>query len=554
MIQPTGQTVPSLYTGKSSAKNGPSDSSPAGHNTRGTDWVEISEGYYIQKKYKNSTLFIPATDEQLASGGYYVKDENGTTYFQVAKEEYQKKGIQGMLASLVPGEVNARMSEEVLTAIQFLPGEKREIASLVEHAAGKAGLSSYEIKKLKIEINSQGKIVVGGLKDRATLKKVQDALNEVDGLAKRIEHYQFLEKNMYNKVKALNITPYRLADDGNPAINGMDYLEWMIGQADGDIDSVEGLNDPLAYAMLEYFRDPIETADFSHKDKGVANPQGDMEKSTLAIKNRIVDKFMDYNRRLNSNADDPNRINWNNAKIRITESGAVEIEGSFAKTASANAKAESIVREILQEYLQPSEDGTESMFTTALQRITTMHDEAYGESDVEKEAVFEFFLSDISATNAYVIDKNGDAAEQVDKAIRNDVAAFVNASVEDGKIDATDLSVDKEGKITLAGAGKTQASSLIDQLNSAIQIARHGGYLAGESALNQLAFGILTRLKSLDAYGPNSDRKFLDYKSEAQEQQEHAVKYNQWSKTQPYTYSTYKPDPNDIARYAKQRP
>lgn len=549
MIQPAGHaTTPAMCTTPHSAPLAKDKERPRispSSNPRGPDSVEISYEYYAQRdlREKSSLKFIPPTEEELKSGGMYMKDENGNTYFRVAKNDYQEKGIQGLRESLNPGYIGSRMTEDVLTALEFLPGEKHEIAALIDTAASKAGLNKNDIKNLKIEVDAKGNIVVGGLRDKTKLQKVQKELNNVNGLAERIDNFKFLEKMMYENVKSLNVTPYQLVtdEDGNATgtINGMDYLEQLASQTN-DIDSIEGLNDPLAYALLEYFKDPIETADFSHKASGVANPHGDMEKATSELKDLIGEKFLEYNRSLEGGPDSPDRITNRNIKIRIMESGAVEIEGKFSESAITNSHAESIVRDAIQKFMMPADDGTESLFTTALQRMTIMHDEEYGNDiGVEKEAVFEFSLG-AQRTAAYVVDKNGEAEKAAQDAITQDIASFINEAAPESNVNKKSISVGEDGKISWNGPRNAIASEIVNQLNHAILVAKDGGTLDGAGKLNDLATGILEKLRSVNTYGPNAKKDFLHYKGTTQKAEEFAGQYAAWTEKQPHPYSTYK--------------
>ncbi len=400
-------------------------------------------------------------------------------------------------------------------------------------------MSKNEINKLKIEIDAKGKIVVGGLKDKNTLKKVEDALNGVSGLADRIDNFQLTEQIMYRSVRELNITNFQVMEDGT-TLTGMDLLEHLAVQTE-DIDSIEGLRDPLAYACLEYFRDPIESADFSHKDKGLANPKGDMEKALRDVRMQIQDKLNIFNQQRGMNSWDENAINWSNGKVRITESGSIEFEGRFSKSEEANNYAQFVVREALQEAMMASEDGTESIFTTALQRITMNHDAEYGDGEeigVKKESVFEFSLNSTN-TDAYVIDKSGEAEKRTHDAIKKDVAALVNAENPGNTIDAKSISVGKDGKLSFNGTDNLIASSIVDQVNHAMLTAKQGGKLDTSTSINKLALDIMKKMSALNAYGPDADKKYLNYKHEEDEEWEYMDRKKEWMKNQSYPYSTW---------------
>jgi len=555
MIQPASSTMPAYYgTQTSNSKNASIASEPPQPPQK--DRVEISHEYYEQRDLRdpNRPKWINATEEELASGGRYVRNENGDTVFVVAKDAYQELGIQGMKESLERGNIMSRMKEEVLNALEFLPGEKRAIASLIDSAASKAGLSRNEINKLKIETDGKGNIVVGGLKDRDKLKKVQQALNASNGLAGRIENFQFIEETMYKRINSMNITPLQLME-GGPAISGMEWIEWKVSQTD-DIDSIEGMYDPIGYAVLDYFKDPIESADFSHKKKGVANPKGDMEKAIYNIKDQITAKFGEYNRSEDAKGKG-NRIDWSSAKIRITQSGGIEFEGRFAASDKSNNYAENLIREMLQKAMQPSEDGTESIFTTALNRVTIMHDDEYGSGDemgISKESVFEFNLSLNGPTDAYVLDRNGNAEELAKDSIKKDVAQEINKANPTEKIDSDSIAIAKDGTISLIGKNTAAASKIIDQVNNAIAAAKVGARIDTSSSINKLAVDILTKLQSFNSYGKNASKKFLNYKHEIDVETEYADKYNKWSDEQNYTYSDYIPTENQPQLTAPQRP
>lgn len=270
-------------------------------NGNTADTEEITEENYVimarDNTGKPTRYYAKATEQQLEWGGEYTFNADGTISFYCPKEDWLNKGIQGLKEGISGTHATSINSEIALNALEKLPAEKRAIADLIDTAASRAGLSDDEVKKLKIE-TANGKL---------KLKKMEQALNEIEDLPKRIEEFQLEEKILYDAIKSLNVTPYQLTEGGRDMLSGMDYLEWRVKENGGDIDSLTNLgNSALAYAAVEYFRDPIETADFSHRKKGVANPAGDMESALFDLKNKIADAVMSHNRLLDEN--DPTNI------------------------------------------------------------------------------------------------------------------------------------------------------------------------------------------------------------------------------------------------------
>lgn len=521
-------------------------------NTANTE--EITEENYVimalDTTGKPTHYYAKATEQQLEWGGQYTFHADGTISFYCPKEDWLNKGTQGLKEGISGTHATSINSEIALNALEKLPAEKRAIADLIDTAASRAGLSDDEVKKLKIE-TTNGKIVVGGLKDKNKLKKMEQALNEIEDLPKRIEEFQLEERILYDAIKSLNVTPYQLTEGGRDFVSGMEYLEWRVKENGGDIDSLTNLgNSALAYAAVEYFRDPIETADFSHKKKGVANPAGDMESALFDLKNKIADAVMSHNRLLDEN--DPTNIDMQNITIRMTSSGKIEFGGNFSTEATTNYHAETMLRQIVEDVMAPGEDGSESLFATALQRMIAMHDDAFGGENIEKEAVFEFGMK--SSGNAYVEDKTGEAESITMENIGKSIAEYVRSVSPDEKVDKSEFSVSEDGKIQYTGFTSAAASEVVQQLNAVIdKVNKFGTHVLDmELPINKLAVDIIKNLNSLDSYGPNASKKYLNYSSPSEQDDKFAEQYNKWYPKQNFIYAKFDSTENDES-YARRQ-
>ncbi len=107
-----------------------------------------------------------------------------------------------------------------LTAMNF---SRKKIADRIDGALRSAGIELREDEKLAISVNGKNEIVVGGIKDKAKAKRIQEALNEDKMLAKEMRDHVAAGKINENAAKQEAYQNY-LMETGQSAPDDVDEL------------------------------------------------------------------------------------------------------------------------------------------------------------------------------------------------------------------------------------------------------------------------------------------------------------------------------------------
>ncbi|MCD7897567.1 MAG: hypothetical protein LUG50_12985 [Planctomycetaceae bacterium] len=99
--------------------------------------------------------------------------------------------------ALVPDSKAEKAYRDLLKKVK---GQKSDIMSQIIDTLKKKGIS-LDGSKMKIEVASNGTIVVGGIKDKDLQKAVTKALNEDKSLAPKIREFQRNEQELSGLVK-----------------------------------------------------------------------------------------------------------------------------------------------------------------------------------------------------------------------------------------------------------------------------------------------------------------------------------------------------------------
>lgn len=457
--------------------------------------------------------------------GAFIKNENGEWLWESTKDVYVQYGLDGLDEYFADEEGNVDIeTQNTLNEIRELVSEKKNIKSIINSAAKKAGISSGDLGKLKIEVDSSGKVLVGGLDDTALTEKLQNALNEESGFGLRLKEYQNSEEKLYSDVVHKKIFAAGGQSPGSTAnseidVVGMDLLEQMVKEE--GIDNLDGLGpNVLAYAAAELFRDTTVSADFSHKDKGLENPGATVHKELDRVEWAIEKELENINlsnrmAALNKDQAVADVVSMDNIKITLNENGEIKIEGKFSSSGAADSEARARVGQILQEeFAGQTANGGESNLTTALRQLRLDHDEEFGESTYAKTGSVTFdgktsetFVDSPEAQMA--IQK--EMADAVTQAVKNETGV----ELEDGA-----LAVTEEGKVVLkkippALDDAQNVRDFIDSLNR--EMGKESSILTKEDFLNEEDDGLAAKktadtlkklLEELDSYEQRTVRYF----------------------------------------------
>ncbi|MCC8191157.1 MAG: hypothetical protein LIP77_11080 [Planctomycetes bacterium] len=503
------------------------------------DTVELS-GEYLRSR---GWITVAAGENQPASRMWVLDPKTGVLSPYSPKEKYETLGLQGLKESLEPGNSLANLVERILDTLGYLPKEKRDIATLINSTGQRLGLSAASVRKMKIEVDADGRVVVGGLADKRALRAMEDALNDIDGFAERLVAYQTAERELYADYRNIPIREVRMVEDG-VLIDPIDSIE----QACAGAQSVADLDDlgptSLAYAMAAMFLNPVASADFSHEFKGVANPLGDMERCLSDIQNGVYKEFLAMR-----DIDPEIRPTLDNVTVHITEYGEITIDGCFSEAPGVNARAEEIFRRVLQGYLEPDQDGREGLFTTALSRIADLHDEAYGEHRGERSKFAVFTWSAAHSTaDAYMVNPLAEA--QIRHDLKEITADCVKEVLPDVGVIRNDFLVQADGGIRYRGDAddddRRTILALVNHLLERVAFAdRWGTELLTDDPVDQAALAYRAKLAEGKSYGPDGDRRFLGYISPGQELKKWTEGWSNRLRNYPYVYSRYVPPAED---------
>lgn len=418
----------------------------------------------------------PTREQKIGNSFYgsYVKSANGELAWESTKDIYVLYGLDGLDEYLADenGKIDTN-AQAVLDTVKALVPEKKAIKDLINRLAEKAGISSGDLAKLKIEVDDSGKVLVGGLADTKMTKKLQEALNEETGFAARLRSYQRREESLYANVISSGIFDmFRMGAGGEVDAVGMDLLEEMV--AEQGIENLDGIGaSTLAYACAELFRDNTVSADFSHKAKGLADPGATIHSELGKIENTISKELENIN--LQNRMASTNRtqaledvVSMDNVKITLTENGEIKIEGSFSQSGAADSEARAKAVEILQkELFGQTDNGGESALLTAMRQLRLDHDEKFGDSGYAKTGSVTF---DGKKSETFV------DSPEAKLALQNEMTDAVVQAVKDEtgvSLEAGAITVNEEGKIIASelppSADAKKIHAFIDSINAIME-------------------------------------------------------------------------------------
>lgn len=452
-----------------------------------------------------------------------------------ARDEWTNNGFDGITENIYNAQ-NGEREERAMALLKELIPLRNSISSAIKSALKNSGLGSVDANKLKIEIGSNGKIMVGGIKDKKKLQEIQEALNKTSGLAGQIKDYQNKEKLLKADVADIE----RIDPDGGK--RGVELIEEIVrnGEFDENGFTTATFERPLYYAIAELYRD--DGPDFSSTSKGVADPVGTLDKEFSRAKQKITEQFQMENDRAKAAAEKSGKpesadvISMQNVKIIISPEGQIIFEGRFAKSDAANSAAEAMARMVLEDEMNKDSEGADRI-STAMLSLEMQHDEAFGKSDGKKA---EIQISD-SGVSSYITDPAG--IEKAKGDIRQNAASFLSSQL-GAAFSEKDFSVNEKGVISLTsvpkGASREQADKLIAEINKSIAdsgdpAAAPGGPTGPE--VDRIAKGV----KQMKSYGPEGDRSYTyaayDAKKEAEDNEAIRGEALRFRAEYKYTYS-----------------
>ncbi|MDR0868371.1 MAG: hypothetical protein LBP75_07870 [Planctomycetota bacterium] len=242
-------------------------------------------------------------------------------------------------------------------------GLNKQIAAVLE----KNDLKLSANERLRIEVNADGKIFVGGIKDAAQVNAIEKALNAEDGLGAQINDY----KKDYQEASGI--------------------LEKIAGKGLSQLTRDPG-------GATNFLRDNPEIGKLIKKlaaDNALStgsiltNPEGALKDLLTAARGKIQSAFGEYNDdlfdKMRKNhiplGDNFNRdfmLDLHSLAVSFTNAGEREISVGGDKRTAANGEA--IVKKILDEVLRTTDaTGEVEIFTAATERLLLNYENVFGE-------------------------------------------------------------------------------------------------------------------------------------------------------------------------------
>lgn len=373
--------------------------------------------------------------------------------------------------------ISSERVDEIREKMQAVLSKKKRLDSKLKNVLSSMRIDENLQKDLKIEVDSKGKVVVGGIEDTALARKIEKELNKDKDFANEFKSYAKIEQDLsveLRKETGMSLKDFTrvnlsqgiyaerqgLTDEsGETGMTGFDV------DRDAPQDEVTKMLDRAKLAMGSdlFLAEPglmdmaleiasFSGANFSSETQGVADPKSALTSLLNNAKTDIQAQFDLYNKKVApKGATSPEQeyarqLSLNNVEIGITADGNISIKGNFASDATANADAEAMVREILEKMIHEDEAfGMESVFTTASRQMLANHkDEFSAENDGAVRAILKNGVADayIHSEGAVMAAKGG---------IQGEAAAYLQSKL-DAEVGEDDLEVSDTGRITLSAA------------------------------------------------------------------------------------------------------
>lgn len=377
--------------------------------------------------------------------------------------------------------------------LQSVKSQKSGVMSEIENALKKAGISISGLGKLKLEVDSSGRIVAGGLRDKAANRAVEKALNDVGGLGAKIKQYQADEKNLSKEIKdytgcslyELTMTSQgninrRIRDTMDPEGEnnlGDDYY-WNLAFM-GDTASVVGKEDVVALSFSGMI-------DFSGETRAMAEPEKTIKESMQGMFGKVTDKFAAINGDLLATMKDRGveldpefretyLLDASRVNITVNNLGEVQIDGMLAKDRKTHDKGVEIIKQMVQEMLNETDDNSYhmNMFTAAGESmVNRMADEIGSEEGLGRDAKVTARIR-----NGIVTDDIKVSAPKAEAEVQKSVQEGVNQVLADAGIqlaEPLEIEVDDYGKIRAVNMPEDaeeakKIGQLLDRLNGDVE-------------------------------------------------------------------------------------
>lgn len=293
-----------------------------------------------------------------------ISEEARQLSLQAGNQELPPVGILDPAKRMELGSEEHKKFTEFMAKVK---GQKSSVMSGIQSVLEKNGIRLSGLGKLKLEVDSGGRIVVGGIKDKDMAKRIEKALNNEPGLAASVAEYQKNEKEFSRQVK--DYTGATLHELGMAAR----------GQVNSRIEEKGGYEDTRAYERLAFIgsaalfinADDVKAfsfdgnIDFSTEVSAMTDPEGAVTDEMDGMFDKVKESFGKLNgkllARLQSEAGEGGEIdkaefermflNADKAVITVDSRGEIKVEGELAPDAATNRRGLEIIEKLVKDML-----------------------------------------------------------------------------------------------------------------------------------------------------------------------------------------------------------
>lgn len=296
---------------------------------------------------------------------------------------------------------------------------------------------------LRLEVASNGEILVGGIHDAKTARKMAKAINDDGELATKLRDFQ----------KKLKETSSRLKDITGMSLN--DHVkridEWQKNpEAPFMQNEVLSLKDQALYyvdeefavMIAEQFASPPPITDLFVTENILENASGTVDKTVRKIMDEVEKKFAEMNEHIREQYGDllpPEElekmlVSLDKLKIDVDSDGMVVIEGEASEDSEWDRKAKERIRTIYGETLKNNPvTGKEHDYFIASQYLLNQYDNAFDGDDKTRKLEVTFARGKIESHIS---------SPKEEGRLRADIAENAIIALRDMDVDADGLEVE----------------------------------------------------------------------------------------------------------------
>lgn len=246
--------------------------------------------------------------------------------------------------------------------------QKSDVLSRIRSVLDDNGIKLSGLGKIKLEVDSGGRIVVGGVKDKELAKKLEKALNDDPGLAAAVSEYRKNEKEFSRQVK--EYTGYTLYDLGmatrgqpnsrikaddryNPDMRSYTNLNFLGMDAKSLIDA----DDVRAFSFDGGIDFSAEISVMTDPESGIADAMEGMfekvKKSFDDLNGETLARLMREAGEGEINKEELKKLSLNADKATITvdNTGKVQVEGELSADPEMNRRGVELIKKLVEEML-----------------------------------------------------------------------------------------------------------------------------------------------------------------------------------------------------------